>query len=163
MGWIDFLNKYVLLYIGGVVVANLGFTYLPMIPIPGGEMFAPMSLLVGFIFVLRDFAQRGIGHKVIGAMAVGAVLSYLLADPFVAFASVVAFAISEMVDWAVYTFTGKTLRQRVLYSSAIGTPVDSAVFMLILGFFSWYGFAVMVASKMLGAFIVWYKLGTKND
>lgn len=158
MGWSDFLNKYVWLYIGGVVVANLGFTYLPMIPIPGGEMFAPMSLLVGFIFVLRDFAQREIGHKVIAAMAVGAALSYVLADPFVAFASVVAFAISEMVDWAVYTFTGKPLRQRILYSSAIGTPVDSAVFMLILGFFSWYGFAVMVASKMLGALIVWHKL-----
>ena len=45
-------------YFAAVVVANLGFTYLPMIPLPGGEMFAPMSLLVGFIFVLRDYAQR---------------------------------------------------------------------------------------------------------
>ena len=154
----DLLNKYVCLYISGIVVANIGFTYLPMIPLPGGEMFAPMSLLVGFIFVLRDFAQKKIGHKVIGAMAVGAILSYLLADPFVAFASVVAFVISEMVDWAVYTFTNKPLRQRILYSSAIGTPVDSAVFMVMLGFFTWYGLAVMVASKMLGALIVWYKL-----
>ena len=154
----DLLNKYVCFYIGGIVVANIGFTYLPMIPLPGGEMFAPMSLLVGFIFVLRDFAQKKIGHKVIGAMAVGAILSYLLADPFVAFASVVAFVISEMVDWAVYTFTNKPLRQRILYSSAIGTPVDSAVFMVMLGFFTWYGLAVMVASKMLGALIVWYKL-----
>ena len=154
----DLLNKYVCLYISGIVVANIGFTYLPMIPLPGGEMFAPMSLLVGFIFVLRDFAQKKIGHKVIGAMAVGAILSYLLADPFVAFASVVAFVISEMVDWAVYTFTNKPLRQRILYSSAIGTPVDSAVFMVMLGFFTWYGLTVMVASKMLGALIVWYKL-----
>ena len=154
----DLLNKYVCLYISGIVVANIGFTYLPMIPLPGGEMFAPMSLLVGFIFVLRDFAQKKIGHKVIGAMAVGAILSYLLADPFVAFASVVAFVISEMVDWAVYTFTNKPLRQRILYSSAIGTPVDSAVFMVMLGFFTWYGLAVMVASKMLGALVVWYKL-----
>ena len=164
MGWVDTLkNKSVMLYIGGIVVANFGFTYIPMIPLPGGEMFAPMSLLVGFIFVWRDMAQRDVGHRVLGAMAIGAVLSYLLADPFVAVASVVAFAISEMVDWAVYSFTKKPIRDRILYSSAIGTPVDSAVFMLMLGFFSWYGFFVMVASKMIGAGIVWYRLGVKND
>ena len=145
-------------YVAAVVVANLGFTYLPMIPLPGGEMFAPMSLLVGFVFVLRDFAQREIGHRVLAAMAVGVLVSYLLADPFVAIASATAFAISEAVDWAVYTYTRKSLKQRVLISSAISTPVDSAVFMLILGFFSWYGFAVMVASKMIGALIVWSRL-----
>ena len=61
--------------------------------------------MICFIFILRDFAQREIGHKVLGAMAVGAVLSYFMADPFVAFASVVAFMISELVDWVVYTFT----------------------------------------------------------
>lgn len=145
-------------YIGAVLVANLGFTYLPMIPLPGGEMFAPMSLLVGFVFVLRDFAQREIGHKVIAAMAAGVLASYLLADPFVAIASATAFAISEAVDWAIYTYTRKPLKQRILISSAISTPVDSAAFMLMLGFFSWYGFAVMVASKMIGALIVWSRL-----
>ena len=121
-------------------------------------MFAPMSLLVGFIFVWRDMAQREIGHRVLLAMGVGAILSYLLADPFVAFASVIAFIISEMIDWAIYTYTNKPLRDRILYSSAISTPIDSAVFMLMLGFFSWYGFIVMVVSKMLGAVVVWHKL-----
>ena len=145
-------------YVAAVVVANLGFTYLPMIPLPGGEMFAPMSLLVGFVFVLRDFAQREIGHRVLAAMAVGVLASYLLADPFVAIASATAFAISEAVDWAVYTYTRKPLKQRILISSAISTPVDSVVFMLMLGFFSWYGFVVMVASKMIGALIVWSRL-----
>ena len=159
MGWVDILKtKSVLLYRAGIVIANLGFTYIPMTPLPGGEMFAPMSLLVGFIFVWRDMAQQDVGHRVLGAMAIGAALSYLMADPFVAFASVVAFIISELVDWAVYTYTNKPLRDRILYSSAIGTPVDSAVFMLMLGFFSWYGFFVMVVSKMIGALIVWHRL-----
>ena len=163
MNWIDMLkSKSVMLYIGSIVVANLGFTYIPMIPLPGGEMFAPMSLLVGFIFVWRDMAQRELGHQVLVAMIIGAVLSYFLADPFIAVASVVAFAISELVDWAVYSYTKKPIRDRILYSSAIGTPVDSAVFMLMLGFFSWYGFLIMVVSKMLGAGIVWYRLGMKS-
>ena len=37
--------------------------YIPMIPLPFGEMFAPMSLLVGFVFVLRDFAQKELVTK----------------------------------------------------------------------------------------------------
>lgn len=150
-------------YVGAIVVANVGFTYIPMIPLPGGEMFAPMSLLVGFVFVLRDFAQRDLGHKVFIPMTIGLVLSYLLADPFVAFASAVAFAISELVDWAVYTYSGNPIKERILISSAVSTPADSAVFMLMLGFFSWYGFVVMVVSKMLGALAVYYMLKRKND
>jgi uncharacterized PurR-regulated membrane protein YhhQ (DUF165 family) len=106
-------------YVGAIVIANIGFTYIPMIPLPGGEMFAPMSLLVGFVFVLRDFAQRDLGHKVFIPMIVGLVLSYLLANPFVAVASAVAFAISELVDWAVYTYSGKPLKERILISSAV--------------------------------------------
>ena len=85
--------KYSFGYIAAIVIANIGFTYLPMIALPGGEMLAPMSFLVGFIFVLRDFSQREIGHRVLVAMAVGGLLSYFMADPFVAYASVVAFII----------------------------------------------------------------------
>tara|TARA_R100001015_G_C4611328_1_gene166730 strand:- start:331 stop:789 length:459 start_codon:yes stop_codon:yes gene_type:complete len=150
--------KNVSLYILAIVIANIGFSYIPMVSLPFGEKFAPMSLLVGFVFVLRDLAQRDLGHRVLLAIGVGVALSYLLADPFVATASAVAFAISEITDWAVYTLYKKPLKQRILISSSISTPVDSAVFMLMLGFFSWYGFFVMVASKMLGALIVWYKI-----
>ena len=155
--------KYSFGYIAAIVVANIGFTYLPMIALPGGEMLAPMSFLVGFIFVLRDFSQREIGHRVLAAMAVGGLLSYFMADPFVAYASVVAFIISELVDWAVYTFTKRPLKQRILFSSAVGTPIDSAVFMLLLGFFSWYGLIAMVVSKMVGAVIVWYLMADDNE
>lgn len=147
-----------ILYLLAIIIANLGFTYIPMIPLPFGEMFAPMSLLVGFVFVLRDFAQRELGHRVFAVMAMGVVISYLLADPFVAVASAVAFAVSETVDWLIYTIYKKPLKQRILISSAVSTPLDSAVFMLMLGFFSWYGMLIMVASKMLGAIIVWHRL-----
>lgn len=152
------MMRMVFFYIASVVLANLGFSYLPMIPLPGGEMFAPMSLLVGFIFVLRDFAQKAVGHKIFIAMFVGVAVSYLLADPFVAVASATAFAISEVIDWAVYSFSNRSLKNRILLSSAISVPVDSVVFMLMVGFFTWYGFAIMVASKMLGAYLVWRKL-----
>ena len=115
-----------------------------------------MSLLVGFIFVARDFAQREIGSRVIIAMLVAALLSYLMADPFVAVASLVAFLISEFADWAVYTFTGRSFSQRVLISSAVGTPLDSIVFLGIIGHLSVVGVIAMTISKMLGALVVWW-------
>lgn len=152
------MNKMSLIYLASVVIANIGFTYLPMIPLPYGGMLAPMSFLVGFVFVFRDYAQREIGHKVLLFMAIGVVASYILADPFVAVASAVAFALSEAIDWAIYTVYRKPLKDRILLSSAVSTPVDSAVFMLMLGFFSWYGLLIMVASKMVGAGVVWWRL-----
>ena len=155
--------KYTAAYIAAIVIANIGFTYLPMIPLPGGEKLAPMSFLIGFVFVIRDFSQREIGHRILIAMAIGGLLSYYMADPFVAYASVVAFMISEAVDWGVYTFTDKPLKQRILLSSAAGTPIDSAVFMLMLGFFSWYGLIVMFVSKMIGALIVWWMLDDEYE
>ena len=152
--------KYSIAYVVSIVAVNIGFVYIPPVPLLG-EMFPPMSLVVGLIFILRDFSQREIGHKVLIAMAIGAVLSYFMADPFVAVASVVAFAISELVDWSVYTFTKRPLKDRILLSSALGTPVDSAVFLLILGFFSPLGFLLMTIAKMLSALIVWWRI--KNE
>ena len=141
-------------YIILIVLVNWGFTVVPLIPILG-EMFPPMSLAVGLIFVLRDFAQREIGHKVIGAMLIGGLLSYFMADPFVAIASVTAFLISESADWAVYTWTKKPFAQRILISSMVSTPIASAVFLAMIGHFSILAVVLMTISKMIGALIVW--------
>ena len=148
--------KFSLLYIGLIVLVNWGFSVVPLIEITGGEKWPPMSLLVGFIFVARDFAQREIGHRVIFAMLIAALLSYVMANPFVAIASLIAFLISEFADWAVYTFTGRSFSQRVLISSAVGTPLDSIAFLGIIGHLSVTSVIVMTFSKMLGALLVWW-------
>lgn len=144
----------VAIYIGLIVAVNWSFSILPMIQIPGGTL-PSAAFLVGFIFVARDFAQREIGHKVIGAMLVAGVISYFMASPAIAYASVAAFGISELADWAVYSFTKRPFAQRILYSSALGTPLDSAVFLYMIGFGSVAGVAAMTAAKMVGALIVW--------
>ena len=149
-----YLNSvaYVLL----IVLVNWLFTVVPLVELPGGTMWPPVSLLVGFVFVARDFAQREVGHWVLALMAVGVVLSYFMASPQVAFASATAFLISEFLDWAVYTYTKRPLSERILYSSVLGTPVDSVVFLSMLGYFSIAGAAAMTVSKLLGAFVVWW-------
>lgn len=153
--------KYTIAYIISIAVINVGFVYVPLIPFYD-TMYPPMSIVVGLIFILRDFAQKEIGHKVFIAMLIGAFLSYIMANPFIAVASLVAFLVSETVDWGVYTFTGKPLHQRILISSLLSTPVDSAIFLLMIGNFSVLATTTMFISKMIAAFVIWYWLGKKD-
>lgn len=154
--------KFTIGYILSVVLINVGFVYVPLIPFYD-TMYPPMSIIVGIIFILRDYAQREIGHKVIGAMVVGAILSYVMANPFIAVASFVAFMISELTDWGVYTFTGKPLHERILISSLASTPVDSAVFLLMIGQFSILACITMFASKMLAALAIYFYFRNKDE
>jgi len=147
--------KYTAAYLTSIVAVNLAFSYLPMIQLPFDQAIPIGTFLVGFIFVIRDYAQREIGSGIYLAMLAGVILSYVMADPFVAVASAVAFGLSELIDALVFTYTKKPMRDRVLLSSAASTPVDSAVFLVMLGFFNWLGFAIMVIVKMIGAVIVW--------
>lgn len=115
-----------------------------------------MALIVGFVFVIRDYAQREIGHMVLPAMLLGGVISWLMASPAIALASVCAFLTGELMDWSVYTFTRRPFSQRVLLSSALSTPLDSAVFLSMVGLFSFSSVLMMTLSKMAGACIVYF-------
>ena len=152
---------WVIAYVVCIVLVNWGFTVVPLVELWNGEMWPPMSLVVGLIFVLRDYAQRAIGHKVVIAMLVGGVLSWWMANPYVAVASVSAFLISECVDWGVYTWTRRPFRDRVLLSSLLGTPIDSIVFLALIGHLSMIGVVAMTLSKMLAAFGIWWMLSRR--
>ncbi len=75
-----------IIYVLLIVLVNWLFTVVPLVEFPGGTMWPPVALVVGFVFVARDFAQREIGHWVLAAMAVGVVISYFMASPQVALA-----------------------------------------------------------------------------
>lgn len=145
-------------YIGCVVFVNWMFTALPLVTLPTGDKWTYGSLVVGLIFVIRDLSQREIGHKIWIAMFAGAGLSYWMASPFVAVASVAAFLTAEAADWSIYTYTRRPMSERVLWSSVVSTPIDSAVFLLVIGHLTLAGVAAQVASKMLGALVVWHLL-----
>jgi hypothetical protein len=142
---------WIFLYIGSVTAINAAFAHAP-------QYEWAWAMVVGFIFVARDYCQRQMVHWVVLLMVLGIGLSYLQASPFVAFASAAAFAISETTDWLVFTITRRPLRDRVLWSCAASSPVDSAVFLHIVGALSWGVFLLSVASKMLAGLLVWIKL-----
>ncbi|QWY83391.1 protein of unknown function DUF165 [Rhizobium phage RHph_X3_2] len=149
------------IYIATILGVNVGFSFVPMIETPLG-LLSPMAVVVGLTFVLRDYAQRYAGHYVLFGMAIGAILSFLLADPFVAFASLAAFTVAEGADYLMYTLTKRPFRDRVLLSSLISTPLDTGVFLLGISGFTWGTFLLMIASKMVAAVIV-YISATKGD
>ena len=66
------------------------------------------------------------------AILVGALLSGFFSTPALALASGVAFLLSELADFAVYTpLRKKRLYSAVFLSGLIGAFVDSAVFLLL--------------------------------
>lgn len=145
---------YALAYIASVVLVNWLFTVIPPVVLPGGDLWPPTSLVVGFVFVIRDYAQRAIGHKVLPAMFAGAGISYFMAGPEIAFASMTAFFVGELMDWAIYSYTGRPFSQRILLSSVVSTPVDSAVFLYLIGMFGVGSTMIMTLSKLAGALVV---------
>jgi queuosine precursor transporter len=154
------------LYVGLMPFINWSFAAVPTAPIPdwlGGGAFQPLAIVTGLVLVVRDFAQRELKHWIFGAMIVGLALSTLTSWITIVFASGAAFLISETVDWAVYSFSKRPLSQRVLISSAVSAPLDQVVFiylasMVVPGIFAWGTVLTGIASKLIGAYVVYLVL-----
>jgi uncharacterized PurR-regulated membrane protein YhhQ (DUF165 family) len=116
------------------------------------------NVIVGFVFVLRDYVQREIGHKVLLATLFAGLPVWYFAGPGLAIASLTAFVLSEMTDWGVYSFTKRPLQNRILLSSMIAIPVDTLAFQYLAGYLTPAAFATEVLSKAVGVAIVWYLL-----
>ncbi|AIM40605.1 hypothetical protein [Vibrio phage VpKK5] len=146
---------FVILYFLVVVLVNIGFSVFPPVELPIIGVVPPVAFAVGLVFVLRDYAQRHVGHKVFWAMTLATVASFLLADPTIAIASAIAFFVGEVIDWLVYTVTKKPFHSRVLISSAIAVPIDTFIFLNMIDFYTVGVMAAMVFSKLVASLIVW--------
>lgn len=145
-----------LVYVALIAGANWIYEITPLVTLPGGDLWSPVDLIVGFVFVVRDFAQRRVGHYVLLAMLAGIVISWLMVSPELALASAAAFAIGELADWGIFTATGKPFSQRILLSSLLGAPLDSLVFLTLVGLASPLAMCVQIVSKLSGALLVFY-------
>ena len=116
-----------------------------------------MDPLAGVIYVLRDLAQRELGHvRIFAAMIVGVLLSYWLADPHVATASIAAFACGEFIDWGLFTWLGKPLTQRLWLSAGVSSPLDSLIFLSVIHRLNSSAWVLMTVGKWLGVgALVW--------
>lgn len=150
-----------LVYVLLIPFINWSFTWAPMWEVLPGWAFNPVTIVTGLVLVVRDFAQREVGHYVLIAMAIALALTAVAAGPELALASGGAFAIAELVDWALFTFTKYKLSTRVLLSSAIAAPLDTTIFlygaeMIRPDQLTGPNITMSIIGKMLGAIVIWW-------
>lgn len=146
-------------YVGLMPLINWSFSAVPLIPLPVIGLYQPLAIVTGLVLVVRDFAQREIGHRVLAAMLLGLAFSVMTTPITIVMASGAAFLVSETVDWAVYTWTKRPLSERVMLSSLFGAPIDSAVFLYGAniarpGSLAMGTLVTSVISKLIGAAVV---------
>lgn len=144
--------RWTLAYVASAVAVNAMFILLPPFTM-GGVTMTWGSFVVGGTFILRDYAQREVGHRVLWATVAGTLITAAL-SPGLALASGAAYLASELLDWIVFSRWPGSFRSRVVASSLAGTPLDSALFMVLAGFFSWGGVMVMTASKLVALALI---------
>lgn len=143
------------IYIGLIGLVNWVYVVAPLVELDNGDIWSTADILVGFVFVARDFAQRRVGHHILWGTLVGSILSWWLATPQIAIASAAAFAVGEMGDWAIFTFAKRSFAQRILLSSLLGAPLDSLVFLTLIERPSLSCILLMSFSKLLASLIIY--------
>src|SRR5918995_3961919 len=119
-------------YVATIFAANWAIASFGVVPVGFGFVAPAGVYFAGLAFTLRDLVQEYLGRvATVVAIAVGAALSALVSPQF-AIASGIAFLLSEMADFAVYT----PLRRRnwlgaVAASNVVGFVADSAIFLTL--------------------------------
>ena len=149
-------KRWAFVYVAMIPFVNWSFSWAPNITLPFAPEFGfnPVTIVTGLILVVRDFTQREMGHRVLGAMALGIGWSFYYAPASIAVASAAAFAIAELVDWALFTFTRLRLSSRVMLSSLIAAPVDTTVFLYGAKALTFPNWLMSIFGKLFGAAVV---------
>lgn len=143
-------------FLACILTANYATTEYGMVPVGFGLMATAGTYFAGLTFVLRDAIQDAAGKwAVMTLIVVGALLSYLVADPFIALASGVAFLVSEIADLAIYT----PLRKRgyiraAVASNVVGAFVDTVLFLWVAGFPIWDAVPGQMVGKLAITLVV---------
>jgi len=152
LGSVAFLLFIACIPLANWMIGHVGTVCLPagpcLIPVAPGLMAPSGVVTVGLALVLRDLVQRFLGRSWgLAAVLLGTAVSALVAGHQLVLASGVAFLLSELADFAVYTpLQRRGLVLAVLASAGVGLVVDSVVF-LSLAFHSLEFLAGQVVGK----------------
>ena len=149
-------------YIMIIIFLNLAFSYFPKYTLYGMS-FSLANVTAGAVYLVRDFAQREIKNFILIAMVIATFISYLLAEPNIALASLLAFAIGELLDFLIFTFNKVSLSKRLLHSSIVSSPIDTGIFLYLIGQLNTTSFIVMTLSKFIGIGLLWLLWYVRNN
>jgi uncharacterized PurR-regulated membrane protein YhhQ (DUF165 family) len=152
---------WLLAYIGSIVLANICTTQFGLVPIGFGLMVTAGTFAAGFALIARDAVQVSAGKIVVLlAIIAGAAISAITSNPTIALASGIAFLVSELIDFAVFTpLKEKSLARAVVISSVVSAPVDTVLFLYLAGFgITWQAvlgqFIIKTALALIAAIII---------
>jgi hypothetical protein len=135
LGLVAFVIFLALVPLANWMILHIGTECVPngpcLVPVAPGLMAPSGVLTVGVALVLRDVVQRCLGIAIgLAAIAAGTAASMLVAPPALVVASGMAFLLSELADFAVYTpLQQRRLTLAVVSSSCVGLVADSIVFL----------------------------------
>lgn len=123
-------------FLASIVTANWLTATFGLVSIGFGLLVTAGTYAAGFALVARDAVQVNLGKTwSLCLILAGAILSAVTSTPAIALASGIAFAISELVDFAVFTpLRQRGLSRAVILSSIASAPVDTVLFLCIAGF-----------------------------
>lgn len=121
-----------IVFVGLVVAANWLTARYGMV----AGLVTAGTFAAGLVLLVRDWLQDAGGRLlVVACIAAGALISVWMSTPALALASGVAFAASELADFAVYTpLRKRTLVGSMVASNTVGAVVDSLLFLSLAGF-----------------------------
>lgn len=132
------------IWLANWLLQHYGIVDIAGVLVPAGVFAA------GLAFTFRDIVHRtlGPGAAVLG-IVIGASLSYLISPAF-AGASAVAFLVSELADFSVYTpLEKRSVLGAFLASNVVGLVVDSALFLWIA-----FGSLQFIEGQVLGKLVM---------
>lgn len=147
-----------LAFVLSIAAANYATSTYGMVPVGFALVATAGTYFAGLTLVLRDIVQDLAGRTplrtavlLVLLIGVGGVLSYVLADPMIAVASVVAFVVSELVDAAIYSpLRDRGFVRAAFTSNVAGAIVDTWLFLAIAGFaIDRYAVAGQLVGKLL--------------
>lgn len=140
-GWVAAVG-----YVGTVVAANWAIRRFGVVPV-GFGLTAPAGVyFVSVALVFRDYVQWALGKAVmLAALITGVAVSYTVAGPGLATASAAAFLLSELVDFALFTWVAPRWASAVLIGGLVGALLDSVVFLHLA-----YGSFAYLPGQLLG-------------
>jgi uncharacterized PurR-regulated membrane protein YhhQ (DUF165 family) len=146
------------------LIGNVGLVCVPngpcLIPVAPGLMAPSGVLLIGAALALRDALDERAGQSlVLVCIAGGAALSLLFSPPALALASAIAFLLSELADWAVYSrLRARGMALAVLASGLVGAVLDSLLFSaLAFGTIAWAPGLILAKLYASLAYSIWLR------
>jgi len=126
----------IFLYLGSILLANALVSVFGVVTVLG-LTFPAGAAVIGLTFSFRDMLQQKHGKWGCWKWMMAAMVITLLFNQTIAAASMIAFTISEGVDWAVFTYSKGSFKKRLIMSNIFGTPLDSVVFVVIAFGWNW--------------------------